>query len=193
MARFQAESCEWALGGWLLWFWGAEADDEVVTADSHDGVVAEATSPLVRPDPCDAGPYESENLALGRRVSASAEESDDYSARRVTDGSDATWWSAAAGPPQWVEVDLEEERTVSRVEIRIGHVSPPGPQTHRVYVRSDSGPGPGRLVGEVSADAAQGDWLAVELGTESGVRIVRVETVAMDGWVIIHEVRVLGD
>lgn len=193
MARWQAGSCELGFGGWLLWFWGAERDDEVVTADAHDQAVGRAVSPLVRPDPCDPAPYTSPNLALGRSVRASAEENDEYSAARLVDGSEATWWSAADGPPQWFEIDLEDPASVSRVEILIGFVSPPGPQTHRVRVRGDGEVLPGRLVGEVSADARQGDWLVVEFEPEEGVRYVRVDTVAMDGWVIIHEVVVLAD
>ncbi|MCB1246345.1 MAG: hypothetical protein KDB69_03685, partial [Acidimicrobiia bacterium] len=57
MARWQAESCDLGFVGWLLWFWGANKDDEVITVESHDAVIAQAASPLVRPDPCDVGPY----------------------------------------------------------------------------------------------------------------------------------------
>lgn len=193
MARWQAASCEHGFDGWLLWFWGADVDDEVVTGDAHDAVVARAISPLSRPDPCEIGPYESANFALGRPAVASAEESAEYRAANVTDGSDATWWSAAAGPPQWVEIDLEEDRAVSRVEILIGHVSPIGPQTHRVWVRGEGESAPGTLVGEVSADAVAGDWLTVGFAPVEGVRTVRVETVSVDGWVILHEIRVLAE
>ena len=192
MARWQVGSCELGFSGWLLWFWGADRDDEVVTADAHDAAVARAVSPLVRPDPCDPAPFTSENLALERPVTASAEESAEYSARKAVDGSDATWWSAAEGPPQWIEIDLGDPATISRVDVLIGNVSPPGPQTHQVRVRSSNEAGPGRLVGEVSADARQGDWLTIELDAVPDVRHVRVETVAMDGWVIIHEIRVLA-
>lgn len=193
MARWQAGSCVFGFDGWLLWFWGADVDDEVVTGDAHDAVVARAISPLTRPDPCDVGPYESSNFALGRPASASAEESAEYRAANVTDGSDATWWSAAAGPPQWVEIDLEEDRTVSGVEILIGHVSPVGPQTHRIWLRGQGEGAPGTLVSEVRADAAAGDWLSMEFAPVEGVRTVRVETTSVDGWVILHEIRVLGE
>lgn len=175
----------------MLWFWGADADDEVITANVSDAAIGRAISPTVRPDPCDPRPYESDNLALERPVTVSAEENAEYGAIRLVDGSDATWWSAAAGPPQWADVDLEENQTVGRVEILIGHVSPPGPQTHRVWVRAADESAPGTLVGEASADAAQGDWLAVEFSPVDDVRSVRVETVSVDGWVILHEVRVL--
>lgn len=192
MARWQADSCTFGFGGWLLWFWGADADDEVITGDAHDAVVARAVSPTERPDPCELGPYESSNLALGRPVTASAEESDEYGAAFAVDGSDATWWSAGDGPPQWIEIDLEEPRTVATVEILIGHVSAPGPQTHRVFVRGATEPEPGTPVGEISVDAAHGDWLTIEFEPVEDARYIRVETSSVDGWVILHEVRVLG-
>ncbi len=192
VARWQAESCDFGLGGWLVWFWGALKDDEVVTADAGDAAVARALSPRVRPDPCDEGPYVSDNLALGRPVSASAEEIG-YPASHLTDGSDATWWSAENGPPQWIEIDLESNQRVGRVEILIGHVSPPGPQRHDVYLRGDGEPAPGTFVGSVDTDADQGDWLTVEFAAVESARYARLETVAMDGWVILHEVRVLSE
>ena len=158
----------------------------------NEAAIGRAISPLVRPDPCDPGPYVNDNLALERPASASAEENEEYGVAKLVDGSDATWWSAAAGPPQWAEVDLEEDREVARVEILVGDVSPPGPQTHRVWVRGVGDAAPGILVGEVSADASQGDVLTVEFEPVTDVRFVRIETVSMDGWVILHEVRVLG-
>jgi hypothetical protein len=192
MARWQVESCAYGFHGWLLWFWGADKDDEVITANVSDAVVGRAISPLVRADPCDPGVYESSNLALGRPVTAPAEENEEYGVARLVDGSDATWWSAANGPPQWAEIDLQVDREVSRVEILVGHVSPPGPQTHRVSVRRVDDASPGILAGEVSADASQGDVLTVEFDPIIDVRFVRIETVSMDGWVILREVWVLG-
>jgi len=40
--------------------------------------------------------------------------------------------------------------------------------------------------------AIQRDWLTVEFEPVDGMRFVRVETVDMDGWVILHEIRVLS-
>ncbi|MEZ5175545.1 MAG: discoidin domain-containing protein [Acidimicrobiia bacterium] len=192
MARWQAASCVYGFDGWLLWFWGADKDDEVIPVEVDDATIARAISPSVRPDPCDVGPFASNNLALDRSVTVSAEESTEYGGAKLVDGSDATWWSAAAGPPQWAEIDLGSPQTVARVEILIGHVSPPGPQTHRVYVRAEGESGRGSPVGEVTADAAQGDVLTVTFTPQPGIRHVRVDTTDMDGWVILHEIRVFA-
>ena len=192
MARWQAASCELGIDGWLLWFWGAEQDDEVYPVNVADAAIARAGSPEVRPDPCVVGPYASENLALERPVTASLEESEEYGAAQVADGSDATWWSAAEGPPQWVEIDLGADMAVGRVEISIGFVSPDGPQTHQVSVGSSADGGAGTLVAELAADARQGDVLVAEFEPRPDVRYVRVDTVAVDGWVILHEIRVLA-
>ena len=173
MARWQAGSCPLGFGGWLLWYWGSDRNDEVIPADAHDAVVGRAVAPATRPDPCDPAPYESPNLALDRPATASAEESAEYAAVKAVDGSEATWWSAAEGPPQWIEIDLEEDRVVGRVEVLIGDVSPPG-----------------TLVGEVTVDAAHGDVVVFEIEPVPGVRVVRVETTAVDGWVILHEIEV---
>jgi hypothetical protein len=79
--------------------------------------------------------------------------------------------------------------TVGSVEILVGFVTPPGPQTHRVSLRND----PGEIVAshDVSADARAGDVLVAGFTSVPGVRYVRIETIAMDGWVILHEIRVL--
>ena len=39
--------------------------------------------------------------------------------------------------------------------------------------------------------AGEGDVLVADFGAVPDVRYVLVETVALDGWVILHEIRVL--
>ncbi len=191
MVRWQADSCAFGFDGWLVWLWGEQRDDEVIPVNAGNGEIASALAPADRPDACEATGFESANLALDRPATASLEEGGEYVAASAVDGSAATWWTAPEGPPQWIEVDLEDARTVGRVDILIGSVSPPGPQTHRVLVRGEGEAQPGTYVGEVSADVVAGDVLTVELDPpRPGVRHVRVETVAMDGWVILHEVSV---
>ena len=152
-----------------------------------------APSPDVRPDPCDAGDYVTANLALDRPVTASQEESEEYGARWVNDGSIRTWWSAADGAPQWVDIDLESDQVVGRIDVKIGDVTPRDAQTHRVYVRAADEAATGRLVGEMSGDVRDRDILSLDVDAAfDPVRYVRVETVDIDGWVIVHDIAVYG-
>jgi hypothetical protein len=194
---WQVESCDWGFAGWLIWLWGEETDPEVITVNSGNGELATAMSPTLRPDPCDPGEYVSPNLALNRPVTASQEElgeNGEYMARSVNDGSIRTWWSASDGAPQWVEIELELEQPVGSVEIHIGDVTPPGAQTHLIHVRSEGEPAPGRLVGEATGNVSDGDILRVDLDAEAigPVRYVRVDTVEIDGWVIVHDIAVFA-
>lgn len=190
VARWQAASCESGFDGWLYWLWGT-SDDEVWTGTQGDDAINRALSPATRPDPCDEGEYVSTNVAAGRPVVASQEESTEYGAARAVDDSDGTWWSAADGPPQSLVIDLEHPRQITEIEILIGPVSPPGPQRHRLSVRGEDSEY--RTVWEFDDTADQGDRLTFipDVPLE-GVRFVRLEVLAVDGWVIIHEVRVRG-
>lgn len=193
VARWQAASCAHGFDGWLLWLWGG-SDDEVWTGTEGDGAIGRALSPHTRPDPCQPGDYVTDDLAEGRPVTVSAEEPDlpQYGALHAVDGSDGTWWSAGAGAPQWIEVDLEGDRTIERVDVLIGPVSPPGPQRHRLLVRRATGEP--EVVWEFDGVADHGDTLSFVPDVPlEGVRAVRLETLEVDGWVIIHEIRVIGD
>ncbi len=193
MARWQVQSCEVGFQGWLLWLWGDDVDDESHTADVDDATIARAVSPNLRPDPCAVGPFLNLNLALDKPATASAEESEEFAAKWATDGSIGTSWSAAAGPPQWIEIDLEETTAVQRFEIVLGGASEPAAQRHRIYVRDAQEPAPGRLVGEISTTARNEDRLVLELDEAvSGVRYARIETLQWDSWVIFNEVEVYG-
>ena len=193
VARWQAESCGLGFDGWLLWLWGI-TDDEVWTATEGDDAISVAASPHTRPDPCDPGEYVSDNVAAGRPVVASAEEPGqvEYAAIRAVDDSDGTWWSAGDGPPQWLEIDLEEPRTVRSIEVLIGEISPPGPQRHRLSTRGESGGW--TVVWDFDGDADHGDTLVFEPDDPlEDVRHVRLDVLAVDGWVIIHEIRIRGE
>lgn len=193
VARWQAASCAHGFDGWLFWLWGG-SDDEVWTGTEGDGAISRALSPHTRPDPCEPGAYVSRNLAEGRPVTVSAEEPDlpQYGAVHAVDGSDGTWWSAGAGAPQWIEIDLEGDRAIERVDVLIGSVSPPGPQRHRLLVRRATGEP--EVVWEFGGAADHGDTLSFVPDVPlEGVAAVRLETLEVDGWVIIHEIRVIGD
>ncbi len=190
LVRWQVDSCEHPFAGWLVWLWGGPDDDEVFAVDADEAAIARALSPIERPDPCDPGDYRSSNLALGRPATASAVESDEYGAANVSDGSLGTWWSAGAGPPQWVDIDLGEPRTVAAIRVLGGPVAAGGEHVYRVVV---GGPalGDGTVVGELRGEIGSGEDLTLVLDPPvADVTSVRLEAVSVDGWVIVHEIEV---
>ena len=57
------------------------------------------------------------NLALGKAATASSVENASYPASNAVDASTTTRWSSAFSDPQWVQVDLGQTYTVSRVRL----------------------------------------------------------------------------
>jgi hypothetical protein len=127
------------------------------------------------------------NLALDRPVAVSATEPG-AGAERAVDGDTGTHWSAGAGPPQWIEITLDEPSTVGSMRL-IPAQYPDGETTHRLFGWID------------------GDWALLETltgPTSNGVAIVvmpeapweriervRIETTASPSWVAWLEIEVL--
>ncbi len=57
------------------------------------------------------------NLALGRPTTVSSIENAGTAAAKATDGDAGTRWSSAFADPQWIQVDLGANRTVSQVVV----------------------------------------------------------------------------
>ena len=67
-------------------------------------------------------PGEPVNLALGRKASASASIAGSEPSRAI-DGDADTLWSAGAGPPAWIQVDLGAAHAVSEIRLVISQYS----------------------------------------------------------------------
>lgn len=200
--QWQVASCDLGFSGWLHWTWGSgelDVPDLWVGTDAG-GVVNAALAPAARPDPCAPGAemLTSDLLSFRRPVTASSTEGGG-DPRYGVDLSLHSWWSAGAGAPQWIEVDLEAERTVERVRVPIGSVTPRGNATIEVYGRADGAPAPGVLLHTFSQAVTEGDVLERVFDPPLvDVRHVRFHVAQMDdlvtgpGWVILHEVEVRG-
>ena len=93
----------------------------------------------------------------------------------VVDGVLDTVWSAGAGPIQWVELDLGASRTVESIRLLVAQ-DPPGPTTHVVSARGESGDW--REVATLSVTTSDGQWLdVVPSAPLEGVRFIGIETV----------------
>ncbi len=110
----------------------------------------------------------------------------------AVDGDPATNWSAGAGPPAWIELDLGRGRTVGLVRLRIAQF-PEGRTVHRLLGR---GPGTGgrwmtlAVLRGRTDDAQVLEWRPD--APRTGLRWLRVETTVSPSWVAWREIEVLG-
>lgn len=193
LQAWQASSCDFGFDGWLLWTWGPNPNDEYWTALEGGGVVSQALSPVHRPDPCSFDPpvpgYQ--NLALLKTATASRSENDIHGPDKANDGSIGTWWSAASGPPQWIEIDLQEPQTIGRVILQPGWVAALGKQHIRVSVRGPGTNNEYQLLHEFDQPVEHPVPLEFILDHPmAGIQYIKVETVAADGWVVWPEIEV---
>jgi F5/8 type C domain len=134
-------------------------------------------------------PGEPPNLALGKHASASAS----YQAStpdRAVDGDADTWWSAGAGPPGWIQVDLGAAVRVTEVRLVVSQY-PAGKTHHRVSCAATTG-GVRRVLADITRTTKDLDVLTVQLVAPVTCRLLRVETLSGPSWVAWREIEVLG-
>ncbi len=188
LAAWQAASCPYGVQGWLVWTWDTDEQPELWTARSGGTAIANALSPLKRPDPC--APAGSHDLALGKPVTASSEAQ--HPAADAVDGNPGTLWGSGLDAPQWIEIDLGAPVTVARIRLTVAQY-PEGPTDHRVLVRGPNPADPWVLVGEPNGATHDSQVIDVAGGAPwTNVRYVRIETVSSPSWVSWREVEVLA-
>ncbi|GBD86065.1 F5/8 type C domain protein [bacterium BMS3Abin02] len=189
--EWQVESCRYGLIGWMFWHWTGTADHEVWTGSEGSGVIRTVLAPANRPDPCRFVdfPFFPRDLAHEKPVRASHSLPEGRPGAAV-DGWRSTAWQSGDGPPQWIEVDLEQEATIEEI-LLVPSQFPAGETRHRILV---AGPDHAfRSLGEIEGKTADGDELRFRPAEPvSGVRFVRVETRSSPSWVSWREVKVLG-
>lgn len=130
-----------------------------------------------------------ENLALGRPATASAEEPGSPASQAV-DGDLNTIWNAGSGPPQWIEVDLGEAKTVDEIDLVVSQF-PDSQTTHRVWGKANEGD-PYTLLHEFDGFTVDAQVLQYVLPTDQQLRYIKIETTASSSWVAWREIEVYG-
>lgn len=127
------------------------------------------------------------NLALGRPAQVSSQAAGGF-AEYLTDGRLDTAWNAGGFAPATAEIDLGGLYYVDRVRLSVRQL-PDGVSQHRIWLGdADRRYRLGRQFGQYTQDS---DWLEFDAG-QTGVRYVKVETVASPSWVAWNEIEVLG-
>jgi hypothetical protein len=128
------------------------------------------------------------DIALGKPATASSEPLSPAS--DANDGLAETFWVAGAFAPQWILIDLGAAYPIGRIRLIVAQ-SPPGVTDHRVWVRGASPGNPERLLREFIGETTDSEVLEyAPVRPVTGIRYIRVETVASPSWVAWREIEV---
>ncbi|MCB9458958.1 MAG: discoidin domain-containing protein [Anaerolineaceae bacterium] len=185
-----AESCQYGFDGWLTWdYFGAPRNigDEAWGMVMDDGAIMNALAPTHQADPCQTTDLEIANVAYGKSATASNYLPEEHP-ENATDGSTETQWGSGGDAPQWLQINLDTPRSVSRVELTVAQW-PSGETQHRVYgVLSN---GQRVLLKELTEDTQEAVVLIIELPMPlADVVSIWVETLRSPSWVSWKEVEV---
>jgi hypothetical protein len=191
IAGWQVRSCALGVDGWLTWTWNL-VDPVIWTATEAGGGIRKALSPAVRPNPCDWGPV-ARDVAYNADTSASGSLGGDLPSHAV-DGDNFTKWNSGGGAPQWLQVDLGGNTTLTEVHLHVSRFPASGSATHEVYGRVGS---TWWLITTHSGAEEEGDWVVLTPvpplgGPWTGISAIRVETTASDSWVAWWDVKLIG-
>lgn len=195
--HWQADACSYGVQGFTYWTWDRHrlpvSNPDDPWAGSDEGAfITKVLSPLNKVSSCDIN-LPKLNVAEGKPTSASMSW-EGYPSSNVTDGNATqTPWIAGAEPPQWVEVDLQQQYNLETIQIVVETGSDdPFLYTHEIQVRSSSGDNY-QTVHTFSDERVNFEVLTYHRTNNelSKVRFVRIRIPQAPGWAALHELRAL--
>ncbi len=113
-----------------------------------------------------------------------------FTANAVIDGNLNSNWSAGDYAPQWIEIDLGQNYSISKIRLNPSQ-SPAGNTIHQVYMGSQ--PQPGLLVATFNQFTQDHQWFEQSFSlTISPVRYVKVLTTSSPSWISWFEIELYG-
>lgn len=114
-----------------------------------------------------------------------------YEPNAAIDGNVYSEWYSQQMPPQWIELDLQEERVITAVELRINQEPEEGLATHVILGKGATGDFV--ELHTLSEYTRAGDWITYEPDEPwANIQYIRIETTESPSEVAWYEVRVLG-
>jgi F5/8 type C domain-containing protein len=110
----------------------------------------------------------------------------EYLPKFTFDGDVTTVWNAGAFAPAWIQLDLGQPMTISKVRLNVAQ-DPPGPTTHEIT----GGPTPDSLtlIGILDPNTTDGQWLELNQ-TANNVRYVKIATTKSPSFVAWREIEI---
>lgn len=194
LTSWVADSCEYGFDGWLYWaYYPADPDsgDRTWGFVDEDGYLLDLFAPVNQPDPCVTLDIPTDNLAYKKPVTASRSLPEEPPTQAVDDNA-VTQWGAGEGPVQWIQIDLQGQYRITKIELLIAQY-PAGDTIHRVQIRASEADSY-QTVFEFNESTRDHEWLFFrpEMPLEN-VSHIRIETVTSPSWVSWKEIQVYGE
>jgi hypothetical protein len=102
------------------------------------------------------------------------------------DNDGATAWISGASAPGWIQLDLGEPVTFSRIRLNVMQ-DPPGPTKHQIF----AGPTPDSLtaIGTLEGNTTNNQWLELSHAGDN-VRYLKILTLSSPSWVAWREIEI---
>ena len=108
----------------------------------------------------------------------------------AVDGNLETHWSAGGHPPQWIELDLGDTFTVSRINLIVDQF-PDGQTRHQLFGKATAQDAY-ELLREFDGQTTNGQILEHTMPTPWTGRFIKVETLTSPSWVAWKEIEVIS-
>jgi predicted amidohydrolase YtcJ len=129
------------------------------------------------------------NLALAKPVTASSLTLVDMP-KNAVDGNLETVWNAEESSPQWIQIDLGAESTISSIRLTVAQY-PNGTTSHQILAGASASEL--KPVREISGYTSDNDVLEIIPDKPlSGIRFIKVLTTQSPSWVAWREIEVFG-
>ncbi|MCB2209834.1 discoidin domain-containing protein [bacterium] len=190
MGDWAANFCRLGADGYLYWTLTelpAAIGDATRGLEEGENFMLELFAPVNQPDPCTAPEVPSSNLAYDAIVMASTYLPDELPEYAVDEKANTQWGSGAL-PPQWIQLDLGEETTISTIRLLVAQY-PSGNTTHEIRVRSNDKTF--EVVHTFSQLTSNDLWLIFTPETPlENIRYVRIVTLSSPSWVSWKEIEI---
>jgi hypothetical protein len=190
--RWIAASCPLGFNGWLYWTYRAAplaVGDATWGLVDQNNYLLDLMAPATWTDPCTAPEIPSDNLAL--KASARASRSlPDQPPQAAIDDDPGTQWGSGDSATQWIELDLGSPHTVTEIRLIVAQY-PNGNTHHQIKVAGPNGAF--TVAADLAGPTSDNQWLEFTPAAPlTGIRFIRIQTLASPSWVSWKEIQVIG-
>ena len=106
---------------------------------------------------------------------------------KASDNDFTTVWNSGGGAPQWIQFDLGQASSVSKIRLNISQ-EPAGRTVHEIY--GGTMPDKLDLLGTLDNNTKDNQWIELSLSNKS-IRYLKVNTTISPSWISWREIEIV--